>query len=158
MSPETLYKFEPRIRSACVASLKARAIENVFDADDTSADSPKNRLVVEASGYTRASNHKDIAKNGRAFFNHYTGQVRFIITTKRDTEGTAKHEAYLGAVRSLMDTARAALAVEGYCFLPFTENAGSVTYINEGERDRSELIYDIPLSIPGAFMDYAAAA
>jgi hypothetical protein len=109
MSPETLYQFEPRLRAAAVAALKARGHPFVYDALDLTQDqtTPEaeppivNNLVVEASGFTRASNHMDFAKNGRPFFNHYNGQLRYIIQTKRDAAGTAAHTRYLGAVRSL---------------------------------------------------------
>lgn len=157
MSPKKLYQFEANITAAAVGALKAAGVTPVHSAHDTTADLPKERVDIEASSFSRASAHIDFAKNGRTFYNHFQGQLRFIVTTKRDATGPAAHAAYLGEIRALCDMARQALVVEGYRFIRIQESSGSITYINEGERDRSELLFDLELSIPGAFMDYAAA-
>lgn len=156
-SPAELLDFETTFHVSGKALLTAEGIVPAYHAREL-GDLPPARVVVEASSFTRASTHQAQAVGGQWFDDHHTGQLQFIITTPRTAEGAAVHSAWLGRVRAMNQRARQAWTGLPYKILKLEETGASITYIRDGERDRSELVYEVELGIPGALMDFSAAA
>jgi hypothetical protein len=147
--PLPIHAYEPQFNAACKARLTAGGVDPAYSADDL-VDLPAQRVVVEASGFSRASNHVSPGPSGRLRYDNKSGTVLFIITTPRTAEGRLKHHEWLGLVRELFEPDKRPLAGMPYQIMRFEETGGSITYIKEGERDRSELIYAAEIGIrPG---------
>ncbi len=158
MSPALLLDFESRFHTAALAALLAEGISPAYSARDLTPDLPPARVVVEAGGFARASGHMAFAADGSPFYDHYTGQLAYTLTTPRTPAGVAVHAAWLGRVRALHQRARQAIAGLPYGIVKMEDTGGSITYIRDGERDRSELLYTVEFGIPGAAMDFSAPA
>jgi hypothetical protein len=156
MSPAELLRFEHNFSDAGKAALLAVGITPARSFEEL-GDLPANRVVAEPSAFTRASGHMAFAANRQPFYDHFTGTLTFIVTTKRDETGPALHREWLGKIRALMTRPRQAFKGLPYKIIKLEDGAGSITNVNDGERDRSELVYTIELGIPGALMDYAQA-
>jgi hypothetical protein len=155
-SPASLLAFESLFHAAAKGGLTAAGITPAYHARDITTDLPASRVVLEASGFARASGHMGTAQGGQLFYDHHRGQLTYIVTTPRTAAGALQHDAWLGAVRAFNLRARQSFAGLPYKILKLEESPSSLTYINEGERDRSELIYDLEFSIPGGLVDFAA--
>lgn len=156
-SPASLLSFEATWHAGGKAALTAAGITPAYHARDVTAELPASRVVLEASGFARASGHMGTAQGGQLFYDHHRGQLTYIVTTPRTTAGVLQHDTWIGQVRALNLRARQTFAGLPYKIMKLEESPSSITYINEGERDRSELIYDVEFSIPGGLVDFAAA-
>lgn len=141
------YAFEDQFHAACVARLLAGGVASAYAARDQGADAPAERIVVEASGFVRASGHMGRGPAGEWRYDHFGGQVSFAIVTTRRGDGPATHARWLGLVRELFLPSRIPLAGLPYQMLRFEESSGSVTYVQDGERDRSELVFDVEIGL-----------
>lgn len=158
MTPSEILQFEPALESTAQADLIAQGATATYTRLDLTSDLPANRIVVEASGFVRASEQMGQSVDGEWFYNHYRGQLQFSLTTKRDNDGPALHRQWLGLVRDRLSRPRQILTGFPFDILRVAESTASVTYLNEGDRDRSDLVFDIELAIPGTEMNYAADA
>lgn len=157
MSPSALLDFETVFHTAGKALLTTEGIAPAFTAREL-GERPPAHVVMEASGFVRASGHMGRAKGGQWFYDHHVGQLQYTLTTPRTAEGVALHGAWIGRLRALHQRARQAWAGLPYQITKLEETSGTLTYIREGERDRSELVFAVEFGIPGALMDFSAAA
>lgn len=147
--PAALLAFESVFHAACRSAMQAAGITPAYDARDLGGDAPASRVVVEASGFARASGHMAFDAERQPFHDHYRGQLTYTITTPRTAPGVAQHDAWLAAIRALHERPRQTFARLPYKILKLEPGPGSITYVNEGERDRSELVFDVELGLPG---------
>jgi hypothetical protein len=143
----SLYAFEDQFHAAVVARLKAAGVEDAFPALDLGADAPAARIVVEATGFARASGHMGAGPAGELRYDHFGGQVNITIITPRRDDGPATHARWLGLVRELFLPSRRPLAGMPYQIMRFEESGGSVTRVQDGERDRSELVFEAEIGL-----------
>ena len=155
MSPQKIFQFEKNIDTGVIAGLTALGATPVFAARDDEASLPSDRIVVDSSPFTRASEQQDFCKAGVPFYNHFSGKTSIIITTKRNPASAAQHDAWIGLVRRFFSAPQADVRILPYDILSIKDSGGSVTFLKDGERDRSELNFEIELGIPGPLMDYA---
>jgi hypothetical protein len=160
MSPHSLYDFEPAYRAAMLAALRSAAVpaDQSYDALADTASLPAARIVVEASGFARASARKGLSRQGRYFDNHFSGQLTFTVTTPRSGGGPALHRHWVALIRALCSAPQQPFARLPYQIHRLVPSGSTLTYINEGERDRSELVFDVEHGIPGALMDHSEPA
>lgn len=143
------YAYESQFNVACKSRLRAAGVTNAFHARDLGT-LPDSRIVVESSGFARASGHMSQGQDGQFRYDHHAGTVTFIITTPRTATGREQHDAWLGLVRETFLPARRPLDGMPYQIMRFEETSGSVTYIQDGERDRSELVFSAEFGLrPG---------
>lgn len=145
----SIHAYEAQFNATCKARLTAGGVDPAYSADDLD-ELPPQRVVVEASGFVDASNHMSPGPSGRLRYDNKGGTVLFIITTPRTAEGRAQHTQWIGLVRELFEPDKRPLAGMPYQIMRFQETSGSVLYINEGERDRSELVFAAEIGLrPG---------
>jgi hypothetical protein len=152
------YSFEAQFHAACVARLRAlipavSGVERVWDA--RSADllpaAATAKIVVEASPFARASGHMSPGTDGRLRYDHFRGQITITLSTEKTTAGGELHDQWLGLVRECFLPERQPLAAMPYQILQFEETGGSITYIADGERLRSELVFTAEIGLrPGS--------
>ena len=158
MSPQHIYQFELNVETGVLGSLKALdATLPAYKRLDNTASLPRTYLVVEASPFTPASDHMAFAQDGTPFRCHYSGQVAIHIQTPRDAGATAEayHHALVALVRRVLGTPLS-LQLPPYGILDIKEGGGSITFQKDGDRDRSELNFDLQLGIPSGLLDYSA--
>ena len=142
-APRSVFAFEALFALGGAARLRAAGVEHAYDAQAAETLPPEitSKIVVEASGFVRASLHKGLGPDGRLRYDHHTGQVTFILSTPRDAAGVARHRAWLALMRETFLPARAPFATLPYQIMRFEETGGSITFVQDGERDRSELVF-----------------
>lgn len=162
MSPEIAFQFEANCERFAVALLiaagagDATTVRRRLDSADFATDAEGvelARIAVEASPFVRASGQMCFTAQGIPFYNHFRGQLAFELTTPR-AGGSARHHAWIGLVRRLFNDA-AVPDFGPYCLLEIEESAGTITFVKDGERDRSSLVYTLQLTIPDRLVDYA---
>lgn len=158
-----LFQFEKNIEAAAEALLKSAGLAATFERLDNAEfeAATANRITVQASAFDRASEHEGMSADTtpRSFFNHFKGTLTYAITTRRDTTGRAYHELALGTIRALhaalVNPFTVAPALP-YQIIKCAESGGSISFIKSGERDRSELTYDLEIGIDGDTLRFAA--
>lgn len=146
--PPDLFAFESVFHAAGKAALTAAGVSPAYHAREL-VDLPAARVVVEASGFARASGHMAFDAQRQPFYDHRGFRLTYTITTPRTAEGVARHDAWLASIRALHERPRQTFAALPYKLIKLEPSDSSLTYIQEGERDRSELIWEGELGIPG---------
>lgn len=153
-SAATLYRFEKAFDAAAEAMLKAAGIAASFERMDEDAEGPVSRVVVSAGGFQRASEHMGQSANVQPvwFYNHFRGQLTYEITSPRNSAGREFHENALGKIRAIHAAKLNPFTVPPalpYQVIRCVEGNGSFSYLRAGDRDRSELTYEVEIGING---------
>lgn len=158
MTPQEIYQFDLRNETSLKSALVALgAALPVYARLEATEELPRAYITIEASPFTPASEQLAFSADlpPLPFRNHYSGQVRFEIQTPRnDPASAAAHHASLGLVRQMLGQLGANITIAPYEILDVQETSGSLTMIRDGERDRSTLVFDVQLGIPGAQMSF----
>lgn len=155
LTPQFLLRFERNAERSVAGALQARGAAPVYErmGPEEFPDDEVGRIVVVGIPFSQASNQMGFSAQRVPFFNHYRGQVSVEIRTRRDDAGSALHRAWLGLVRAYFCDANGGLTLFPYDVLEVEEAAGNTTYVKDGERDRSTLVFNLQILIPGALMD-----
>lgn len=149
-----LLLFEKNVEESAVALLASLGITAVYERFDEDDAPPANMVVIVASPFERASEHMGLSADTVPvwFFNHFKGNLTYRVTSVRNEAGIAFH-------RDVISKIRAAHAAEINPFdpspsLPYQvmrciESAGTYTYLKNGDRDRSEMVFELEIGIRG---------
>lgn len=157
----TLFKFEANVEDSALALLAAKGLTNAFGRTSEATATPSNNIVVEVSPFDLGSEHMIASADTVPvwFRNHFKGTLTYRITTKRDTAGQTYHEDAVGKIRA----AHAALTnpfdyspALPYQVMRSVISKGSFTYLKTGDRDVSELAYDLDIGILTGSLTFSA--
>lgn len=148
----SILAYEARLQAAAVALLTSAGATPAFGGTDTEESLPASRVVAEVTSGGRASGHMGFDRAGQPFYDHQSATLTFIVTTPITSEGVARHGVLLGLIRDTFRRGKGALQDAPYKIMRLEETSGSITYIREGERHRSELQFTVEFGIPGALV------